>query len=389
MRLSKEKMRQYRSLMVFAALLVLIIIYSANIYQGLGLVLNILKPFIVGGCIAFVVNLPLNFYEKIFKRLAKKSKKQGWIRPVGILSSLLSIIIVLVLGIALVAPQLTATVAELGRKIPPFVTQLYYRAIRLTEDYPQIQSYIREIDIRSINWASLAGKIAEFLKNGMTSMVSSTFSLATSIIGGLVNAVISLIFALYILSDKETLIDQFKRVLSGYTSEKTNRRVQKVLSLLNRNFTNFISGQCKEAVILGTMFVIAMSIFRFPYALLVGVVIAFSALIPVVGAFIGCAVGVFLIMVEDPMQALWFFILFQVLQQIENNLIYPRVVGGSVGLPSIWVLAAVAIGGSLFGVAGMLVFIPLVSTMYMLLRDDVNARNKGKEAEIAKESVEK
>ena len=154
----------------------------------------------------------------------------------------------------------------------------------------------------------------------------------------------------------------------------------KVCSMLYRNFSNFISGQCLEAVILGMMFVVTMTILGMPYAILVGMLISFTALIPIVGAFIGCFVGAFLILVDTPQKALWFIILFLLLQQIEGNLIYPKVVGSSVGLPAIWVLMAVSVGGSLFGIFGMLSFIPLVSTFYMLLRDDVNERNERKKA---------
>jgi len=161
--------------------------------------------------------------------------------------------------------------------------------------------------------------------------------------------------------------------------------VLKVLSMLHKNFGSFISGQCLEAVILGTMFVIAMSIFRMPYAFMVGVLIGFTALIPIVGAFIGCVVGAFLILIENPVMAFWFVIMFLIIQQLEGNLIYPKVVGNSVGLPSIWVLMAVSLGGSLFGVAGMLFFIPLLATIYTLLRENVNARNAGKQAEVMAE----
>ena len=217
------------------------------------------------------------------------------------------------------------------------------------------------------------------MQNGMTNFLSSTVTVAGSIIGEVMNFLIGFIFAIYILGQKEVLCNQGKRVLSAFCSRKVEAYVLKVFSIANRNFSNFISGQCTEAVILGFMFIIAMTIFRMPYALLVGVLIAFTALIPIVGAFIGCFVGAFLILVNNPIQAVWFVILFLVLQQLEGNLIYPKVVGNKVGLPSIWVLMAVSVGGSLFGVTGMLFFIPLVSTFYMLLRDAVNERNAKKQ----------
>ena len=222
------------------------------------------------------------------------------------------------------------------------------------------------------------------MKNGLGSVVTSTVIVASTIIGGVVNLFVSLIFAFYVLAQKERLGNQAKRIIRAYFSSRVYERTLEIVSIADKNFTNFITGQCMEAVILGSMFVVAMAVFRFPYALLVGVLIAFTALIPIVGAFIGCFVGTFLIMVDDPVKALWFLLLFIVLQQIEGNLIYPHVVGNSVGLPSIWVLAAVTVGGSLMGVSGMLIFIPIVSTIYSLLREDVNMKNSRKPEKLEK-----
>ena len=209
-------------------------------------------------------------------------------------------------------------------------------------------------------------------------MLNSTVSVASGIISGIVNMVISFIFALYILAQKERLGDQGRRIISAYLPEAAGRKILEICSLLYRNFSSFITGQCVEAVILGAMFFVVMTVIRMPYALLVGCLIAVTALIPIVGAFIGCAVGAFLLLMISPMQALAFVVLFLVLQQVEGNLIYPHVVGSSVGLPSIWVLAAVSTGGSLMGVAGMLLFIPLTSVVYTLFRQLVYQRLKEK-----------
>lgn len=379
----KEKVKQIRNLLLLAAVLVLVLMYSEKIYEIFVFVVGIIKPFLYGGVIAFVVNMPLCAIERFIDKHCKGKHVAKWKRPVGILGSLLFLTLAVVLGVYIVLPQLGKTIAELGNKIPQFLNQAYSRLERISVDYPQLQTYLEQFDYKQIDWQSLANSLMDFLKNGMTNMLSSTVSIAGSIIGGIVNGFISFVFALYILGQKETLSRQCRRILSAYTSEKTNNKVLKVCSLLYRNFTNFISGQCKEAVILGLLFVIAMTLFRMPYAVLVGVLIAFTALIPVVGAFIGCFVGAFLILVDNPMMAMWFVVMFLVIQQLEGNLIYPKVVGSSVGLPSIWVLAAVSIGGSLFGVAGMLVFIPLLSTVYMLLRDSVNERNAVKKQQLA------
>ena len=378
MGLEKEKVKQIRNLLLLVAVLVLVLMYSRRIYEVFIFFFGIVKPFLYGGVIAFVLNMPLCAVERFIDKCCKGKCEAKWKRPVGILCSLLLVVLALVLGVSIVLPQLGKTIAELGNKIPLFLGRVYEELERISRDYPQLQTYLEQFDYEKIDWQSLLNNLVDFLRNGMTNMLSSTFTIAGSIIGGVVNGFISFVFALYILGQKEKLGSQCRRILTAYCSEKVNNRVLKVCSLLYRNFTNFISGQCKEAVILGLLFIIAMSIFRMPYAVLVGVLIAFTALIPIVGAFIGCFVGAFLILVDNPVMAMWFVVMFLVLQQLEGNLIYPKVVGSSVGLPSIWVLAAVSIGGSLFGVAGMLVFIPLLSTVYMLLRDSVNERNAAK-----------
>lgn len=377
---NKEKIKQICMLMVFAALLALTVIYSAQILHGIGLAFGIASPFLIGAAIAFVLNLPMRtIEEKILGKwngkLAAKLK-----RPISILFSILFVILIIFLVIITVIPQVTSATVMLGQKIPPFVDDVILELEELSKKYPQLQEQVIALENLEINWQSLADTIFNFLKNGVGSMLTSTMSVASGIIGGLANLVISFIFALYVLSQKEKLADQGKRILSAYLPDKANAYVLKVFSIAYKNFSNFISGQCLEAVILGAMFIVTMSIFRMPYAFMVGVLIAFTALIPVVGAFIGCAVGAFLILIENPVMALWFIVLFFVLQQLEGNLIYPKVVGNSVGLPSVWVLMAVTLGGSLFGVVGMLLFIPLLSTVYALLRESVNNRNAHKKA---------
>ena len=226
------------------------------------------------------------------------------------------------------------------------------------------------------NWNRIIETGIDFLKNGAGNVLGTTFSVAMTLINSVMNFVIAFVFACYVLLQKEKLSVQIKKVLYAFFPGKVVRQVLKVASLSYKTFSNFVTGQCLEAVILGTMFFVVMTILKFPYALLVGVVIACTALIPIFGAFIGCVVGTFLILVVNPMRAVAFVILFLVLQQIEGNLIYPHVVGNSVGLPSIWVLMAVTVGGNLMGVVGMLVFIPLTSILYALFRQIVHKRLK-------------
>lgn len=379
MKYSKEKVRQIRGLMLFAAILVLVVIYSKYVFRGVGVAVSIIKPFILGGIIAFIVNLPMKGIEnRLFKKWQGKSAEKLK-RPVSLVLSLLLLALIITTVVIVVVPQLTTTFRELGKKIPLFLNNLWAEILTLSRQYPELQQELSQINVKEFDWESILSGLLSFFKNGVGSMVTSTIGMASSIIGGIVNGVISFIFSLYILSQKERLADQGQRIVRAYASEKMADRILKVLSLLNKNFTNFVTGQCLEAIILGVLFIIAMTIFGMPYAVLVGVLIAFTALIPIVGAFVGCGVGAFLILIDDPMLALWFVIMFLVIQQLEGNLIYPKVVGNSVGLPAIWILMAVSLGGSLFGVTGMLFFIPLLSTCYGLLRDNVNQRNRAKQ----------
>lgn len=375
MEYSKGKIRQIRHLMILAALLILALIYSAQVFQGIAFLFGIFSPFIAGGAIAFVLNIPMKGFEEKLLAGWKGKSALKMKRPVCLILSIVSVALVISVVVGTVAPQVASTATEIGKKIPGFMDRVMEELKQLETKYPELARQIEKLDLEKINWDSMLNGILDFMKNGAGDVLNSTVSVASGIISGIVNTVISFIFALYILAQKERLENQGQRILSAYLPEKAGKRLLEICSLLYKNFSSFITGQCLEAVILGTMFVIAMSLCRMPYALMVGVLIAFTALIPIVGAFIGCGVGAFLILIDNPLQALWFVILFLVLQQLEGNLIYPKVVGNSVGLPAIWVLMAVSVGGSLFGVAGMLLFIPLMSSGYSLLRESVNKRN--------------
>ncbi len=382
----KKKLKQIKELILFFAVIVLALLCRKEVGNAIVIMISILRPFLYGGVIAFVLNLPLNIIEKKMLKNWNGKNADKMKRPVSVVLSILFVILILVIVVSAVVPQLTKTVVELGNKIPVFAENAGVWLEGFAAEYPQLQGYVAELETLAVDWDSLVAYIVEFLKNGVSDMVLSTVTVAGNIIGAFLNFFIGFVFAIYILSGKEKLENQGRRILSAYLPEKRKTEAEKVLHLLYVNFSNFVSGQCLEAVILGGMFVVSMTIFQLPYAMMVGVLIAFTALIPIVGAFIGCFVGAFLIFVDDPIRAVVFVALFLVLQQIEGNLIYPKVVGNKVGLPAIWVLAAVSIGGSLFGIPGMLFFIPLVSTVYILIRDSVNERNRQKEKKGNKEA---
>ena len=375
MDLNRGNMKKIRGLILFTALVCLAVLKIDIVLAGIFFLLGIIKPFLYGAAIAFVLNIPMKAVEEGLLSKVKNPKFAKAKRPVSIFLSFASVVLVIVLVTVTVVPQVTKTMMELGNKIPAFLVDAQIWLEELFASQPQLLAVLEEFDPAKMNWDSIVNTVADFLKNGLGSVVTSTVTVASTIIGGVVNVFVALVFSFYILAQKEKLGGQLKRMLHAYCPDRVYGRILEVASLTGRNFSNFITGQCTESVILGAMFVVAMAVFRFPYAVMVGVLIAFTALIPIVGAFVGCFVGAFLIMVDDPVKAVWFVILFLVLQQVEGNLIYPHVVGNSVGLPSIWVLAAVTVGGSLMGVVGMLVFIPIVSTVYALVREDVNGRN--------------
>lgn len=392
MNLNRKNIKKIRGLIIFTAVVCLALIKFDLLCQAVFFLIGIMKPFILGGMIAFVINIPMSFFEdKLFnrKRISEKARKRAdrIKRPLSLIMAIAAVLLVITLVIITVIPQLVATVKVLAMEIPVFLQNLQDKLEVIFASNPELLKQLATVEIPQINWQETIKSIWDFLQNGMGSMLSSTFTVASSIANGTITFFIALIFSFYILIQKEKLGRQFKNMIHAYTKPETYRMVIKVMDLLNQNFSHFITGQCTEAVILGAMFVITMAVFQFPYAIMVGILIAFTALIPIVGAFIGCFIGAFLILVDSPSKAIWFLLLFIILQQIEGNLIYPHVVGNSVGLPSIWVLAAVTIGGSLMGILGMLIFIPLLSTVYMLLREDVNKRNSAAVKEPENETL--
>ena len=337
--------------------------------MALGWLVGILSPFLLGAAIAFILNVPMRAIERHLYPQAKRGAALR--RPLALVLTLVAVIGVLVLASCVIGPGIADAVKSIVSQIPGAIDRLQEQLMGLEKYLPQLQNYAESL---AIDWKSLSQKALTLAQSWGKGLLSTGGGLMVGVVSGVSTFVIGLIFSFYILLQKEKLARQGRQVLYGLLPQKKADRALEVLRLANRTFSSFLSGQCTEAVILGTMFVVAMSIFRLPYAVLVGVLIALTALIPIVGAFIGCGVGALLIAVTDPWKALVFIILFLVLQQIEGNLIYPHVVGSSVGLPSIWVLAAVTLGGKLMGVAGMLFFIPLCSVLYALFRDYVKNR---------------
>lgn len=377
----RESVKKIRGLIIFTAIIVLCLWEYNKVFDILGFVFHIMFPFILGGAIAFVLNVPMNFVERhLFgSEKAQKSKVRAKAaRPVSMLIVLLLVFGVIAVVMFILIPQLGRTFANLGDSIQAFIPRVQAWANGLFHNNKEVMAWVNNLEF---DWNKIMDAGIDFFRNGAGSVLDSTITAAKSIVSGITTFFIAFVFACYVLLQKEKLSVQAKKVLFAFVRRGRAEAALEVFSLTYSTFSSFLTGQCVEAIILGSMFVVTMGLFRLPYALLVGIVIAFTALIPIFGAFIGCAVGAFLIFMLDPVKALVFVVLFLVLQQIEGNLIYPHVVGNSVGLPSIWVLAAVSIGGSLMGIVGMLIFIPIVSVVYALFREIVYLKLRQKKVD--------
>ena len=384
MELNRDTINKIRGLILFTVITVIVGINYIKVLGLLAAAVNIAAPFILGAAIAFVLNVPMRRIESSLSHVLKKGSRL--LRPVSMALSILLVAGVLFLVMFVVAPQLVRTLLGLQSSIPVFFGEVRQWLEQLFAENPQILINMEQIQI---DWQQLFNDSLKFLKNGAGSMLDTTFSAAISIVNGMSTFLIGFIFSIYILLQKENLIRQIKKLLAAFLPERTVEGIVRIAALTSRTFSNFFTGQCMEAVILGSMFFIVLVVLRLPYALLIGVLIAFTALIPVFGAFIGWAVGAFLMLIISPMDALLFSVVFFTLQQIEGNMIYPHVVGNSVGLPSIWVLVAVTLGGSMMGVVGMLIFIPLCSVLYTLLRDTVNERLKRRKLSVKPDDLKR
>ena len=368
MNLNRDSIKKIMGLIAFAIFLYVGLQNTKMVSSALRYVVGLISPFLIGGCIAFILNVPMRFFEsKLFpaiKPVAAKNRKKLR-RILSLLMTLTVVLGVIVFVVFMVAPELYQSFAAIGRELTQFSNRVPQMLEEARARLPMFAEEIDKIsaDLLNVDWKQIGQVVSNFL--------SSTVSIATSVVSGVANTIIGLVFAIYILLQKENLGRQFRRLFYALFPEKGVDRFLEVCHLTSASFSSFLSGQCLEAVILGMMFFISMSVLKMEYALVIAVLIGVTSLIPIFGAFIGCIVGAFLILIANPIQALWFIILFLVLQQVEGNVIYPRVVGGSVGLPSIWVLVAVTLGASIAGVMGILFAIPVVSVIYTLLREYV------------------
>lgn len=358
---------------VLIVCVILLIKYSTEIGKLIALIFDAVFPLVLGLIVAFVLNILMRGFERIYFPNSKNATLIKSRRPVCLSASILLLALIVFAAVSLIIPELIRAFTILGEEIPAAIENLGKWVNRNLAD-----TFLADFfNTSNTDWNELFPRITSFITSGATGLLDSAFSIASTTISGITTTVVALIFAIYLLANKENLIRQFKkltRAYNPYNSEKLGHYI----SIANKTFSSFVIGQCTDALLLGIIIGVGMAIFRLPHALLTGVIVGITAWIPIFGAWIGVIIGSFLIFTVSPIKAIIFIVMFVVVQILEENIIYTRVVGSSVGLPSIWVLAAVTVGGSLFGVFGMIFSVPLAATIYKIVKERVNERLEAK-----------
>lgn len=357
--------------------LYLCIHYWPSVSNIISTVFSAATPLFIGAVAAYLINILMSFYERHYFPKSKSKSVVSSRRPVCLVGAVITLAGIIALVIGLVAPQIVACIKMLIDELPGAINMLIAKLEEWDLGSEKIINALSTID-----WKSKIGEIAKTLTSGLGSVVDVAFTAVTSVFSLLSNGIIGFIFALYLLLSKDNLSKQIKKLEKRYVPETKAKKIAYVAGVANDSFRSFIVGQCTEAVILGTLCMLGMFILQLPYAPMIGALVAFTALIPIVGAFIGAGVGAFLILMESPVKALIFLVFIIILQQIEGNLIYPRVVGSSIGLPGLWVLAAVTLGGGVLGIWGMLIGVPVAAVIYRLIKADINKAEKTDETVI-------
>lgn len=364
--MEKNDLKKWVILIVIAAISFWIVNNVGIVLSFVNKMVTVFSPFILGCVFAFILNIPMVKIEKRILAITKNKSKKGVVRVISVMLAFVLFLLFVGLLLFLLLPELIENVQSLIQSIPELLNDFENFVLDLLKKYPDLQVRINELFAKD-NLTVITTGILNYVANGLIGLIGG-------IISGFITLFTAIIFSIYILCQKEYLQNCGKKLLEAYVPKKRANKIKEVIKLSSDTFTKFISGQCLEAIILGLILFAALIIFKFPYALLISVLTAITALIPIFGAVIAMVVGAILIAIENPLQALMFMVVFQVVQQFEGNFIYPRVVGKSVGLSPMWTLLAITVGGSLFGVMGMLVGLPLASIVYALIRSDVYER---------------
>lgn len=358
------------------AVVLLALKYSDALLGGIRLLFSLLVPLLLGCGVAYVLNILVAKLESLPPLRDPQSKLYPIRRALSITGALVGILLVITLLFGIIIPQLVDAFRVMLINVPPAVNEFLAWLDSLDVTLPQLEAWLRSLNL---NWPDLLQKATTYLTSGVGNMFTSAFGLLSSLGGIVMQVVIAVIFALYLLAGKERLGRQFHAVAETYLPPRVCRTLWYVLATAHDTFTKFFVGQFTEAIVIGVLCTLGMWLFRLPYATMIGTLVGATALLPVVGAYLGAAVGAFMILTVNPLQALGFLVFIAILQQLEGNLIYPRVVGTSIGLPGIWVLTAVTVGGGIGGIAGMLLAVPVTATLYRLLRADVHRRRQDHE----------
>lgn len=377
--LNKKTMKFILTIVTFTLLLSWILNHTSSFTGIIGNVLSLLSPFLIGACLAFIINTILKPLEKLWERVPLKKRTKLFSkakRPVCLTFSTLTVFGVVFLVLFMIIPRLVETVAAFANMLPQYIKNLEGILDKLMKTLENYNIVIPSFDL---NWSKVGEVLNNFLNNYADSFINKTVDITTSIVTVIVNFIIAVFFSLYVLSQKEKIGRHLRRLLYAMRPKRKAEKIIAFANLTSDTFTKFVTGQLLEAVIIGVLCFIGMLILKLPYAAIISVLVGFTALIPVFGALFGTAIGALLILLVDPMKALWFVIFIIVLQQIEGNLIYPKVVGKSVGLPGILVLVAVTIGGGAAGIVGMLFSVPVCTVLYCVYKEFVAKKIKGKD----------
>ncbi|MBR6615026.1 MAG: AI-2E family transporter [Lachnospiraceae bacterium] len=373
--MEKSQIKKYCLIGVIAAAVCLFVMNVKVVIAAGTAVLSAAAPLLLGIVIAYILNILLKKIEKYYFPKTKNPRLIASRRPVSIILSFVALVVIITLLVNLVVPELMSTIRLMVKEIPPAAEAVRLWAIEHSGEIPAIQESLQNLDI---DWEATIRKALEVLAAGAGGIFSSVMTVVGSLFGTVTQFVIGTIFAIYLLSSKEKLAEQGDHIMKAYLRPQTRTKILYVAGTVHETFSSFIVGQCMEAVIIGSLCAVGMLVLKMPYAVMTGTVVGVTALIPVVGACIGAVVGAFMVFTVNPLQALIFIVFLLILQQLEGNLIYPKVVGSSIGLPGMWVLAAVTIGGGVFGIGGMLLGVPLAASAYKLLEADVEKRIKMK-----------
>ena len=391
--MEKKEIKRYAVISLFVIGICLAVKNFGIFAKFIGVIYSAVYPLILGSIIAYIFNIILSGLEKRYFPNTKSVGIQKARRPVCIILSFLIVLAIIALILKIVIPELFGAFKLIFEEIPPLIENISNYAFKMLEEYPDIQkeaiALYSEFDVKSLDWANITEKAAGFLKTGVMGIITSAVGIVGAVAGTTTNVVIALIFAIYLLARKDKLHSDVNRFQNALFKDTTNQKVNKVFKTADDTFKSFFVGQFIEAILLGCFCFIGMKILQLPYAAMSSVLVGVTALIPVIGGFIGAGISAFIICTENPMQALIFVVFLLILQQLEGNIVYPRVVGNSVGLPGIWVLAAVTVGAGLGGIIGMLISVPLTATAYKLAFEYLRNKEKSMGIRTIEEKTKK